>query len=76
MNPHATAEELLEMVFSIRSVPRCYKDNWHKLPVSSVEAGSITSTVALRVVGSDENGSLESETVKYGHEYHGTRTRE
>jgi hypothetical protein len=41
-----------------------------------VEAGSNTSTVALRVVGGDEKGSLESETVKYGHESHGTRTRE
>jgi hypothetical protein len=39
-------------------------------------AGSNTSTVALRVVGSDEKGSLESETVKYGRESHGTRTRE
>jgi hypothetical protein len=28
-----------------------------------VEAGSNTSTVALRVVGGDENGSLESEAV-------------
>jgi hypothetical protein len=28
-----------------------------------VEAGSNTSTVTLRVVGGDENGSLESETV-------------
>jgi hypothetical protein len=27
-----------------------------------VEAGSNTSTVALRVVGGDKNGSLESET--------------
>jgi hypothetical protein len=35
-----------------------------------------TSTVALRVVGGDENGSLESEIVKYGHESHETRTRE
>jgi hypothetical protein len=35
-----------------------------------VEAGSNTSTVALRVIGSDEMGSLESETVKYGHESH------
>jgi hypothetical protein len=33
-----------------------------------VEAGSNTSTVILRVVGDDEKGSLESETVKYGHE--------
>jgi hypothetical protein len=42
---------------------------------SRVEAGSNTSTVALRVVGGDEKGSLESETVKYDHESHGTRTR-
>jgi hypothetical protein len=41
-----------------------------------VEASSNTSTVALRVVGGDEKGSFESETVKYGHEYHGTRTWE
>jgi hypothetical protein len=41
-----------------------------------VEAGSNTSTVALRVVGGDENGSLKSETVKYGQESHETRTRE
>jgi hypothetical protein len=41
-----------------------------------VEVGSNTSSVALRVVGGDEKGSLESETVEYGHESHGTRTRE
>jgi hypothetical protein len=40
-----------------------------------VEAGSNTSTVALRVVGGDEKGSLKSEIVKYGRESHGTRTR-
>jgi hypothetical protein len=40
-----------------------------------VEAGSNTSTVALRVVGGNGKGSLESETVKYGHESHETRTR-
>jgi hypothetical protein len=40
-----------------------------------VVAGSSTSTVALRFVGSDENWSLESETIKYGHESHGTRTQ-
>jgi hypothetical protein len=45
-----------------------------KMP-SRVEAGSNTSTVALRVVGGDKNGSLES-AVKYGRESHGTRTRE
>jgi hypothetical protein len=39
-----------------------------------MEAGKNTSTVALRVVG-DEKGSLESETVKYGHESQETRTR-
>jgi hypothetical protein len=41
-----------------------------------VEAGSNTSTVTLRVVGSDEMGSLKSETVKYGRESQGIRTRE
>jgi hypothetical protein len=30
----------------------------------------------MRVVGGDEKGSLESETVKYGLEFQGTRTRE
>jgi hypothetical protein len=44
--------------------------------LSRVEVWSNTSTVALRVVGGDEKGSLEDETVKYGHESHGTRTRE
>jgi hypothetical protein len=34
------------------------------------------STVALRVVGGDKKGSLESGTVKYGRESHGTRIRE
>jgi hypothetical protein len=37
--------------------------------------GVNTSTVALRIVGGDGKGSLESETVKYGHESQGTRTR-
>jgi hypothetical protein len=48
---------------------------WHQ-QTSSVEAGSNTSTVALRVVGGEKKGRLESETVKYGREYHGTRTRQ
>jgi hypothetical protein len=43
---------------------------------SRVKAGSNTSTVALRVVGGDEKGSLESETVKYNRESQGTRIRE
>jgi hypothetical protein len=42
--------------------------------IPRVEAGSKTSTVTLRVVGGDDNGSLKSGTVKYGHESHGTRT--
>jgi hypothetical protein len=51
-------------VLSIWSVPRLYNES---LLVARVEAaGSNTSTVALRVVGGDEKGSLESETVKYG----------
>jgi hypothetical protein len=33
-----------------------------------MEAGSNASTAALSVIGGDEKGSLESETVKYGHE--------
>jgi hypothetical protein len=33
---------------------------------SRVEAGTNTSTVTLRVVGGDEKGSLESETVQLG----------
>jgi hypothetical protein len=41
-----------------------------------VKTGSNTSTVALRVAGGDEKGSLKSETVKYGREFHGTWTRQ
>jgi hypothetical protein len=41
-----------------------------------VEMGSNTSTVTLQVVGGDEKGSLEFETVKYGREFQGTLTRE
>jgi hypothetical protein len=43
--------------------------------LSYVEAVSNTSTVALRVVEGDEKGSLESETVEYDYESHGTWTR-
>jgi hypothetical protein len=42
--------------------------------ISCVEAGSNTSTVALRVIEGDKKGSLESERVKCGHECYGTRT--
>jgi hypothetical protein len=58
-----TVGVLLETVFSIRSIQNCYKCD-------------DTSIVALRAVGGDENGSLESETVKCGRESQGTRTRE
>jgi hypothetical protein len=58
------------------SVPRSYKRTVSRSSESRVEAGSNTSTVALRVVGGDEKESLESETVKYGRESQGTRTRE
>jgi hypothetical protein len=71
------------MLFYTRYMQRGYKeDNWSDpvtIPVSNlsrVEAGSNTSLVALRVVGGDKKGSLESETVKYGRESHGIRTRE
>jgi hypothetical protein len=78
MNQHSKIEELLETVIYTRSVPRGYQ--WDKFRaqfsrVFRVEAVSNTSTVALREVGGDEMASLESETVKYGHESHGTRTR-
>jgi hypothetical protein len=66
-------------VFSTRSEPRCYKQGQElreEVCESRVEAGSNTSTVALRVVQGDEKESLESETVKYGHESRGTGTRE
>jgi hypothetical protein len=41
-----------------------------------VEAGSNTSTVTLRVVGGDEKGSLNCESVKYGGDTQGARTKE
>jgi hypothetical protein len=54
------------------------KENWESQVRAStrVEAGSNTSTVTMRVVGGDEMGSLKSETVKYGRESKGARTRE
>jgi hypothetical protein len=75
--PITTIGKLLETVFSVVSVPRLYSE--HRAPLSRltcVEVGSNTSTVILRVVGSDGKGSLKSETVKYGRESQGTRTRE
>jgi hypothetical protein len=62
------------MAFSIQAVQSDYKEEffWE----THVEAESNTSTETVRVLGGDEKGSLESETVKYGQESHGTRTRE
>jgi hypothetical protein len=56
-------------------VPRLYKGASLK-DSQRVKAGSNTSTVTLRVVRGEEKRSLKSETVKYGHEYQVTRTRE
>jgi hypothetical protein len=42
----------------------------------TVEEGSNTSNVTLRVVGGDEKGSLKFETVKYSSDYQGTRARD
>jgi hypothetical protein len=66
----------IEHISSCISIPVSvflFRILWHS--DSRVEAGSNTSTVTLRVVGGDEKGSLESETVKYGHESHGSWTR-
>jgi hypothetical protein len=52
------------------------KGQWRFRVSSRVEAGSNTSTVALRVVGGNKKGSLESGTVKHSRESHGTRTAE
>jgi hypothetical protein len=64
--------------FSVGSVQRGYLEDHRRYRAVStrVEAGSNTSTVTLRVVGGDEKGSLKSETVKYGRESQGARTRE
>jgi hypothetical protein len=69
---HTTIGVLLETVFSIQSVSKLT----FVTSGSCVEAWPNTSTVTLRVVGGDEKESLKSETVEYGRESHGTRTRE
>jgi hypothetical protein len=60
---HATKEELWETMFTMLSVPRLYNEvNLTSLQFkeqeSRVEVGSNTSTVAMKVVGGDEKGSL------------------
>jgi hypothetical protein len=44
--------------------------------ITRVDTGSNTSTVTLRVIEGDEQGSLKYETVKYGHKSQGTQTQE
>jgi hypothetical protein len=66
--------EPLDTVISIRISHSYERELIHAF--NSLEAGPNTSTVTLRIVGGGENGSLKSETVKYGLESHGTRTRE
>jgi hypothetical protein len=43
---------------------------------SRMEAGSNTSTVALRDIGGKEKRSLKSEIVRHGRQANGTQTRE
>jgi hypothetical protein len=62
-------------VFSVVRAGDIYRGSVVQLWFARVEAGSNTSTVTLRVVGGDEKGILESETVKYGYESHGIWTR-
>jgi hypothetical protein len=45
---HAIREELLEAVFSVLSVPRLHNED---------HLSQADSTVALRVIGSDEKGT-------------------
>jgi hypothetical protein len=47
---------------------------WCSLWVCAGRGGVEYFTIALRVVGGNEKGSLESETVKYGLESQGTWT--
>jgi hypothetical protein len=62
-----TRDELLQCVLCLRSALG-HERTRNCFAGVRVEAGSNTSTVTLRVVGGDEKGSLETETVKYGRE--------
>jgi hypothetical protein len=77
-NTHATIELLLEMWCFIcgpcRDVITRIVGAMSSESYTRVEAGSNTSTIALRIVGGDEKGSLKSETVKYGRKSQKTRT--
>jgi hypothetical protein len=57
-NNHRTTDELLEAMFSMRCVPRLYKNNQLDVDkLSLVEAASNTSTVSLQFVRGDEKGT-------------------
>jgi hypothetical protein len=59
LSPATREHEIMEETFSVRSTPGLYNEDQLSLGDSSkearVEAGSNISTVALRVVGDDEN---------------------
>jgi hypothetical protein len=80
MDMQITTDKLMMWVFSIW-FPRNYeRRGFARLRLrdksSRVEAVSNTSTVVLRVVGGDKEGSLKTQTVKYGPESYRGRARE
>jgi hypothetical protein len=57
-NMYTTTEQLLKEAFSVGSGPRLYNEDPRPAENKSrVTTGSNTSTVALQVVGGDENGT-------------------
>jgi hypothetical protein len=88
MNTHATIQELPFLCNGEVNTPlqqwlNCWKTVFSVPPprkyitrISGSWDNWNTSIVTLGVVGGDEKGSLKSETVKYGHDSQGTRTRE
>jgi hypothetical protein len=71
-----TPQQWRSCVFCVVRAEELFWNVIHNNMFLHVEAGSNTSTVTLRVVGVDEKGSLNSETVKDGPKYQGTRTKE
>jgi hypothetical protein len=67
----ATMNGLLEEVFSMRSVPSCYKQDDSHPSGGGFEYLHREPACRTRL----RKGSLKSETLKYGHESQGTRTR-
>jgi hypothetical protein len=93
-NQHATAEELLEAVFSVVGAANVATQWRSRHASTSIEELCFLRGPCRRVINAtslelssdfyrspasrrrQRKGSLESETVKYGRESHGTRTRE